>query len=516
MGVVFYASPSDAGVSGLVSDLRTSRNAALDMLAGVYLMGACIAVPVGVLLGRADQVIGLVWVLATMLVTLLVHEWVRLGHPLSPAGFLAVTGLVLFVLRPLTVMDSGSTSPGALADSQRFSGDVVDAAVAAQGQVVIFYAIAGLLFLHLIRREPARLTTAPSSVVGHRTVYRAKFVMLAAVVLASACTLLLVQSSGGLVQHLQGLSVRSSFLAGRFFLTLGYVPLVVALCLNVLIRRRRPDLTTWDTSSLVAAATLVGAAGATGARGPLILGVVLPLVLLKQAGSKRLSNVTLILSGVALGVLAMLLSLALRENSYDNGASFAALRADVLGTLLARITSGAETRPFDSLVLLNQVFADDRVPHQLGATYMSVATWFVPGSLLESKAGGANTWFTMTFLPRFYYPHRIETSISAIGEGFANFGYLGIGLVAVLVGWAAARIGLRPHAQTTLATLLAVILTPVFFSFVRGDAYQNLPLVIVLTTCALLMERVVSADSRPTARRTRQDPPATNPRGIHA
>lgn len=459
------------------------------LLASLYLTLAGIGSPIAILLFQDESLLFLILMLAGMLVTLTLFEWRRVGHPLTPAGIMAVSGLLLFVLRPITIVSRGSTSPGAIADSRRFVGTNVDAAVAAQSQVILFFATLGCIYFYFRFRRESTNDSSLVELTTDRMVNRAGALLFLCSVLALACVGLLIQSSGGVGNHFSGLSLRTSFLAGRFYLTLGYIPLSVALCLYVLVRRRHPTFSDWGAAGVACASLLILTTFATGARGPLLLGAVLPLLLLRQSGSRPLSSASLAGLGAFLIMSAMVISLTLRENVYDRGASFASLGADPVGTLLARLTSGAETRPFDSLVLLNKVQAEGDMPFQFGETYLSVLTWFIPGELLASKSGGANTWFTMSYVPRFYYPDRIETSISAIGEGFANFGYIGIILAALGVGFAAAKIGLSGRRQPIADTLSAILLTPLFFSLLRGDSYQNLPLVILvflISRCMLL------------------------------
>lgn len=473
-----------------------ARQECSGLLATVYLTLAGIGSPLALIVLQNDSLLLLIGMLAGMLIVLTLFEWRRVGHPLTPAGIMAVSGLLLFTLRPMTIVSSGSTSPGAVADSRRFVGTNVEAAVVAQSQVIIFFAAFGAVYFYFrFRSEPAG-DNAPDTTTTDAMVHRAGLILLLSAILALACVGVLIQSSGGLGNHFSGLSHRTSFLAGRFYLTLGYIPLAVALCLYVLVRRKHPLLSDWGAWGAACAVVLILVTAATGARGPLLLGAVLPLLLLRQSGSKPLSSASLVCLGVSLITSAMVLSLTLRENVYDRGASFASLGADPVGTLLTRITSGAETRPFDSLVLLNKVQSEGDMSFLLGKTYISVLTWFIPGELLPSKSGGANTWFTVAYVPRFYYPDRIETSISAIGEGFANFGYFGIILAASAVGFAAAKIGLSRRGQPITSALAAVLLTPLFFSLLRGDSYQNLPLVILIFIIGRSMLLIVGVERR--------------------
>lgn len=454
-GAVAYAASSPAGLAlGLLAP-NPSAFTALAVLAGIQALG------------------------------LVVEEWRRVGDPLTPIGVLGMTSVLLFCLRPLAIWRTGTTTAGAAADSRPFQGVTVAAGTAALGEVVLFLGICGaLVMLHAASRPaPPRPAGAPFGM----SLRKAGWVLVAALAVCVAMSGTLVVTSGGLMAHLRGLSLRSSFLGGRFALTLGYVPLGVGLYAYLLTRRLNHARRQWDALALAAIVVLIGATVLTGGRGPLLLGAVLPLLVLVQTGSKAWRGSILLGAGLILAIGAMVMSILLRENAYTSGEAVRGLLSDPFGTLLTRVTDGVETRPFDSLVLLNEVALQGRLVPQFGATYLAVLTWFVPGSLI-AKTGGANTWFTMNYLPRYYYPDRIETSISVVGEGFANFGYVGVAAAAVCLTLAAIWLGtLRTHLSKP-QTLYLVMLTPMFFSMVRGDAYQNVSLAImILALCALTL-----------------------------
>ncbi|WP_060915968.1 O-antigen polysaccharide polymerase Wzy [Microbacterium oleivorans] len=467
---------------------RSPHEAALSELriggasfAVIYLVLLCLVAPLLIVAFEDGAYSVLAATIGLALAFLAMFEMRRVGHPLTPAGIAAIGGILIFALRPITVQSSGYTTPGALLDSRTFVGPTVDAGVASLGQVATFYAAFGVCyFLIQARRRVAANTMKLNALCfSETTVRRAGLILVFVTIFAVGCAVLLVQSSGGLAAHFSGVSVRSSFLAGRYYLTLGYLPLTVALVMYVLVRRFA-GLREWNGGALLAAAVLVAVGFTTGGRGPLLLGVILPILILKQTGPSRFTARTLTLIGGGLLVGAMTMSLFLREGVYDEGASIRALQANPLGTLMERLTSGAETRPFDSLILLNEVDAAGQVPWLFGRTYAAVPTWFVPGDLIPWKDGGANTWFTREYVPRFYYPDKIETSISAIGEAYANFRWVGIVVVGVLVAVAAAKLSVRRSGDGFMKTTTIAVLTPLFFSFIRGDAFQNLSTVILI------------------------------------
>jgi hypothetical protein len=224
--------------------------------------------------------------------------------------------------------------------------------------------------------------------------------------------------------------------------------------------------------------------------------VLIPLILMRQFGKRPISSGAILLIGVAALAASMVMSVLLRDNVYDGGQAIQSLGDDPLGFMLDRLTSGMETRPFDSLIVLNEAHLSGGLQWQLGITYLAVGTWFLPSSLAPWKSGGGNAWFTETYLPRFYFPDHIETSISAIGEAFANFGWLGIAVMAAALCWVATRAVHLPAPGDVRGALLYVLLTPFFFSFVRGDAYQNLPVMALIAVLAAAFVRIGRAPTR--------------------
>lgn len=456
-----------------------------------------------VFLSGEDLYLPLAFCVGALLVSLLASEWRRVGHPLSPAGVMLGGAVLVFFLRPLTISSAGTTTAGAALDAQTFTGAIVEAGNQALFQVLVFFGAFGIVLLTRTRRT-LPVEAGPDVPVTRHQVNRAATILVLAMCFSGAVAAYLVSSSGGLQAFVSGLSIRSSFLSGKFFLTLGYVPLVAALVYYLLARQGLSARRTWNWLAWLATLVLVFSAFTSAGRGPLILGVCLPLLIVKQSGPRPLKNVTIASIAVVTIVAAMLMSLVLRENTYTGGAALNDLRADPVTALLTRLTSGAETRPFDSLVLLNQNALEGDVPTMMGSTYASAPTWFLPGSLGIEK-GGANTWFTSTYIPRFYYPHKIETSISAIGEAYANFRWVGVVVVGGLLGVAVVSFTRRGR-RTIVSLALTALITPIFFSFIRSDLYQNLPLILLFIGLTMGIHAV----ARPAVRAS-GDPAAHHP-----
>ncbi|RFA18743.1 O-antigen polysaccharide polymerase Wzy [Subtercola boreus] len=427
--------------------------------------------------------------LAIVLLGALVRELVVFRDPLTPGAVVAITGLLLFVLRPLTIMWNRVTSPGAIADSRDFTPTLILAGSAALVECLIFFC-AFFLVYYIITMARDR-TTFPDFVQEKRRRVVNSTGLQAVVIVASAIAVgalgYLVVSSGGPSAYFNGLANRSDFLSGKSFLVLGYVPVQVALVANV-VHRRLAKLPVWNNwVNIVGLGSLVLCGFAAGGRGPLVVGVVLPLVLLKQLGPKPFKLRTIAALGLALVIVAISYSIVVRNANFDQGRSLNQLASDPVGVLLDQLTSGAETRPFDSLIRLNEVVAQDGdFEFQRGATYAAVPAWFVPRAFWENKpSGGGNTWFTSNYVPRFYGTTKVETSLSAVGEAYGNFGHLGVGIAGALMAVLASALSRgRLRERGVLGLTISICLTPILFSLIRGDAYQGGSLTIATTLLA--------------------------------
>lgn len=452
-------------------------------------------------------------VLALLLVSVVTREIMTFHHPLTPAGVVALTGLLLFVLRPLTIWANRVTSPGALADSRYFSSALVEAGSAALVQCLVFFCLFFIVYYAIALNQRATVIEAASLSALTRRESRVvsttalQYLTLVASGGAFAAILYLIVSSGGPSAYVAGLALRSDFLSGRSFFALTYVPVQIALVLNVL-HRRKVGVRVWNWVNVVAVVSLLVCGISAGGRGPLVIGVVLPLVLLKQFGPKPLRLRTLTTIGVGMLVVALTYSIVVRTSSFDGGRSLAQFKVDPVGVMLTQLTSGSETRPFDSLVRLNEAATTDGFEFQGGATYAAAPAWFVPRALWEGKPnGGGNTWFTSTYVPRFYGTARIETSLSTVGEGYANFGYAGVAGAGIVLGAVASQLRPRRRQDETtagglLGTTLTVVLTPLLFSLIRGDLYQGGSLTIATVGLTMAGYYVVSSRKPATAHGT--------------
>lgn len=492
---------------------RVLSGSVLGMVAAVVAAGVLAAtVSIG-LVGGGFGYATLIFVLAALLAGIIAREILVMRDVVTPAGIVAATGLLLFVLRPVTVAATGVTSPGALADSRFFSPTLQDAASVALAWCIVFFAAFAIVYYWRVATAASRLPIgigrrpAPMSVPparARRTVSTTalQVVTVLAALLAFATTALLVQSSGGVSGYLSGISNRSEFLSGRSFLVFGYVPVQVALIANVL-HRRHLGLAAWrSVPVLFALLALIVSGLAGGGRGPFIVGVALPLLLLKQVGPKPFSLRTIGVFGIVMLLFAVGYSVFVRGAQFDEGRSAAAFRSDPVGTTIEQLTSGSETRPFDSLIRLAEAQAKPDFEYQYGATYAASPSWFIPRALWEDKPfGGGNTWFTSTYVPRYYGSARVETSISAVGEAYGNFGWAGVAVAGVAFGLLAGSFSRERLARRSLLGATATVcLTGQLFSLVRGDLYQGGSITVATLALAGILYVVVTRRAEPAGR----------------
>lgn len=460
---------------------QTKQTVTYSILIAVMLL-LCLVVALEDVIGITQRVT----ILGAVLVSVVYYEWKQAGDPVTPMGIAACTGIFLFVLRPLTILNSRTTSPGASADTRNLGQQLEQNANTALTLVALFF-IGLFAAYYMIRAgkdgrkgKTSDQTLEPSdSRIASR---RSGRVLTLCSLLVLAVIAQLVVSLGGPAAYIEGLAYRSSFLEGRVFLTFLYLPLEVILVVHLVIRQTCVQGRLWDSSALLGGSALLLATASTGARGPILLGCLLPLLLIKQIGPRPFTAKMVAALGVAMVAIAVSLNILVRDSVYLGRSVFDDLKSDPVGEILARITSGSESRPFDSLIRLVEVSQQQRFELLGGQSYTWIPGWFVPRAVWEGKPfGGANTWFTTNFVPRFYGAERIETSISAVGEAFANFGILGPILTGLILGLAASRYSRSEILQGGLSRRVSAILfTPLIFSIIRGDSFQSISTAIAV------------------------------------
>ena len=417
----------------------------------------------------------------------------RLLNSLTLVG---ATVLFFFVARPAYIWSMRETSIGAAVDTVALTDGLQSSLVRAAWTCAVF---SGAIFAGL------SLTPTRSARVDRRryvpAVGVATWLVIGLVLVNLASLVLVVRSAGSLSAYVSGLAVRSQTLRGQSYFGLMYLPLMMASALLwIALRQARREGAGGDVSRaprfVLIAGIAIGLLGATasGGRAAVLLGCVLPLALVRSAviGPFKLRGAVFL--AITATVAFVAIADVLRTSQFEKAGG-----ADSRGGMVTAITDlpvtllgGLEARPFDSVLYLRSPDAE-RVPALNGSTYQTAWTYFVPRKLWPDKPfAGGNAWFTSTFNPRFYSSDRVETSISAVGEAWANFrwtGVIGVGLLfgAALGLWERLR---RERAASGTVIVLYAFVAPVAISFLRGDAYHNIPFVVTIGVIYLTFSRL--------------------------
>jgi hypothetical protein len=419
---------------------------------------------------------------------------------LSSPSLVGLAVAFFFVARPVYILFEQQTSIGASVDAVALTSGLRDSEVAALWTCVVFLVGVGAGIL-----VPARAVKMRSGVV-HLSVERLVAAVTVLVLVNVLSLYALVSSAGSVVAYLAGLAVRSTTLRGESYLGLAYLPLLIACgLLWVAVARQGsvdPDTRTRGARPVLWVGIVVGvlSAFASGGRAAVLLGCLLPLALVRSAVSGPLGRSKTLFLGLFAVVLFVGMSVTLRQRQFAPDANAGVLSAtgaalsDLPGTMLG----GTDARPFDSVLYLRSPDAE-RVSPLDGETYAAAWTYFVPRKLWPEKPfGGGNAWFTSVFAPRFYGSDRVETSVSAVGEAWANFRWLGVLGAGLLLGLALVaaerfRSRLSPHDG---GTVLYALIAPTFISFIRGDAYHNVPLFLLIAGLYYAMVKISTVHPR--------------------
>lgn len=416
-------------------------------------------------------------------------------------AILGVTFLFFFVGRPIYILLTRETSVGGSADVRYLNNALqvgLDRGLWSCAVFVWVLIVGCRIAISVSRGASARQVERTS--MRRRVVFgRAAVLLLAAGVVGVVIMGAVIRRTGSFDSYVAGLSLRSSTLAGQAYV--GYVYLPVAMLTGMLfLWLRLTPYSRWRSTAAVIVAlgmtiALVTAFG-SGGRAAVLLGVMVPFALLHDCISPWRRKRIVLAMAVAV-VVFVGLSVALRARQFDASVaqigvvdslirSFANLPETMLGQ--------QEARPFDSILLLESDYSQYyHVPG--GSTYASVWAFFVPRALWAEKPfGGGNAWFTENYAPDFYGQYRIETSISAVGEAWASFGWLGIIVVGFLLGLVAGRLhSLRERVaeRQDASIALYAFCTPILVSFARGDAYHNVPLIAIVVALWYGLSRIV-------------------------
>jgi hypothetical protein len=399
---------------------------------------------------------------------------------LSPVVILAVIFSWLYVAKADYILQYQVLSSGTIADQVLVDDGWRRALqIALVAACVTFVAIA--VACTIAQQGRSRPVTVAARVERPARLFRKSHFQLfagAALAVDLAAFALLISAGGGLHSYLDGLALRSSSLVGVSFLTLGLVPLNIALFIGVAARYLAPESQRPDRAILIAlfVASLVSSL-LTGGRAAVLTQCVLPVAIVVNYARRRIRAWTAAALGAGGVVAFVVLGVVLRDSQFQKGSggSVGQLIADRFHDLRDSLVGGVEAVPLDSLVQLIGAQRINDFTYLHGATYAPILTWPIPRALWAGKpAGGGNAWFTSTYVPRFYGPNKVESSISFIGESFTNFGWVGIVVLSLLLGWAVGVVYRRMATARDIYLLgLYATLFGYFLALIRGDAYHN-------------------------------------------
>lgn len=428
---------------------------------------------------------------AAALARLAYRDW------LNPVSVISAIYALYYFGRPIFILQSGRTSPGARADAYALDSGVTAALASA-----VWLAVASLACLiggwiavrSWATARPVRdVPLDVDATVSSRVVLGIQM----SVLLSLTALALLISRAGSLSGYFASLSLRSETLSGVSFLTYAGVPAKVATAFGLVIVLRGSGTKRVKRWVLIGCAVVVVSDLSSGGRAGLLLGSILPAILLVNYVRARLKAAVLAIAATGMLVALLTLGAVLRDAQFQPGrGSLGSYVAARLSNATDSLLGGQESLPVDSLVrlLLARDFGQLQLQH--GNTYATVVTWPVPRMLWDGKPfGGGNTWFTSTYVPRFYGSARVESSISFIGEAYSNFGTFGIPVMSALLGGVLALAYTRATASRgSLGILVGYALTLGYaITLIRGDLYHNLPSALLVVVLAALGSRFVTA-----------------------
>ena len=429
--------------------------------------------------------------------------------PVSPPILIACLFFVLYVLRPLYILSSGHWGPTRVLDDRAVTAQTVDVMTRASWIVLAGFIALGFGYgLHrsLNQRPQGAWRTIHESVRRFpRPVLRGgsatRFILVSGL-LAAYAYWELVRQAGGFAAYLHALSARGGFFFGRAYLLAVTLPLKVAtlivvgvLCASDTIPRRKVFLATILVAAVAAGDFL------TGGRAGLLLGTLLPVVLLSHY-LRRPLRVRAIVILAAVGLFVFVAARVVTRDAVIQNAPRTQVLVSSLRHLPATTVGGRETIEYDSLMTL---VGDSQLKPLLGRTYLPIFTFPVPRALWAGKpAGGGDTWFTEKYYPEYYAAGgHTETSISFVGESYANFGVAGVVAGFFLLGLFVSVLYTRlTRAEDVRTALLYALVLGYVVTLLRGDAFHSVTWAAMTVAVAVLTWPVIATREGATSHTT--------------
>jgi len=484
---------------------------------GRYVVGLVVAVAAGLLVanmpGGANAVVLPLVLVALACLLLGVYSGVVERDALAPLSILSVLFLIVYVLRPIYVLSSGRIGPTRAIDDRWVSPEIVGYMERALWLVLL--ALASLFIGYVLHRARGG-GCVPATVAATETgasLSRAgtTLAVAGAVVVSALAYVSLIREVGGVAAYLSALSLRSDLFFGRGYLAVAALPLkavTLTILAVVLARGAIPPRARWAIGGLIA--IVLVSDFLTGGRAALILGTVVPVLLILHRTRRniRLKVLVPVLAIVVVVFVGMRVVTRDVVHEANRGKTRTQLVTSALMDLPADTVGGRDAVLFDSLTRLVEAEAHGSEILR-GRTYAAILTFPVPRAIWAGKPlGGGNAWFTSTYYPNFYGQGNVETSISLLGESYANFGPAGVVVVFFLFGWVLSTLYARMmgDARATAVPIYAVTFAHLI-QIVRGDAFHAVTswaMIVVL----LLLARPMIVRQAGFARGTRVRPTA--------
>ncbi|MDQ4142130.1 MAG: oligosaccharide repeat unit polymerase, partial [Actinomycetota bacterium] len=349
------------------------------------------------------------------------------------------------------------------------SSDYIRASLA----VLLFVLIAVLVYSLPRNATSVRV----SELVAPSAVGRAIAYWVVCVVLASLTLYYVVSSSGGLGAYLAGLANRRVFFEERGWGIL--VPSLVApamasllvLCVatEALAQRKM-------TAAFVALTGIVGAVFLflTGNRMNLVtFGVSAAVIFHKRIRRLRLGE--LVAGMVVIGLIVLSLPTYLRPAGGDPELTVRPVRV-----VVEDIEERGPVSDFGHLSAIAMIMSGHpSLDRQYGRTYLAGATIILPRRIAPWKLPGAGQVVTIALMPDLWLHAGTGIQVTAPGEAYLNFGWLGILMGGVAFG-AGLRLVRRFQARPDPAgVLMFAILLPRVALFFRGEFANTLMFLLI-------------------------------------
>lgn len=416
----------------------------------------------------------------------------------SPAALMGAVILAFYVARPIYIANEGWWGAGAQIDLMPL--DALSTGYLTRSLRVAVLGTLSLLAGYATARVGSGLRR-PRRAARPIVLRGARFrrALGVSIALTSLVFVLLVQRAGGPAGLLGALSRKSSFLQGGYWTTFLRLPLKACLFAWAAAAFSDPARQISPRSRRVLVLLVLGVAASdflTGGRATLLVQTLLPVALIYHYGRRPIRLRTFTVLVVAGALLFVGVRVVTRDSQFnaDRGISLSTQLQQSVLQFPATTVGGTDAVPFDSLMTLMAHEGDAPLG---GSTYVSALNAPVPRALFPWKSdGGGNTWFTRSYYPRFYYPDRIETSLSLYGEAYANWRLAGIVVVPWLFGLGVGALYSAFRSRRSPSWLIgyaAAIGTVVLM--LRGDAYQTTSSMLAVVVVAGLSTRLVR--SRP-------------------